>query len=607
MARWRNEGHCIGETGLAIREHSLPGRPGRCGAEGDCMSDTLTPIATPTERSTACRPGRCTTLVDALRHSADAATGMNFHDSRGRLVEVLGYAQLGAGAREVGGRLLGLGLAPGDRVGLVAETEPNFVRAFIGAMAAGLVPCPMPLPTAFGVREAYAEQLCRIAEVADLSAVILAEPYRALVGETLSRHGLVYVGPLDTIPAAPASPAGGRPDPEGLAYIQFSSGTTRAPRGVAVTHRALMANLGGMEQALQLGPKDRGMSWLPFYHDMGLVGCMLLPIATQMSIDYLATRDFVRRPGLWPTLISRARATMSYAPSFGFQLAAQRARLTEPIDLSTWRIAGIGGDMVKTRNLDEFAERYAPYGFRRESFLASYGMAELTLGFTFAAVGRGYRADVLAAEPLERDLACPAPSSSDGARTFARCGIPLPGHEIEIRGDRGEPLDDYCVGRVMARGPSMMQGYFRDPAATAEVLSPDGWLETGDRGYLAEGELVITGRAKDLIIINGRNIWPQDIEWTLEHRIESLREGSVAAFSINRDEGERLGIVLQTPSHDPAGRGELRSEVDRLIRQRFGLPVEILFSRPGMLPRTSSGKLSRAQVREMHRAGRFER
>src|SRR5699024_8013557 len=196
------------------------------------------------------------------------------------------------------------------------------------------------------------------------------------------------------------------PSPDDLAYLQLSSGTTRAPRGIGVTHRALMANLEGMAtQAFALDPADRGMSWLPFYHDMGLVGCLLLPIATQMSIDYLATRDFIRRPGLWPAMISRARVTMSYAPSFGYQLAARRARLSEPLDLSCWRIAGIGGDMIKTGNLDEFARVYAEHGFEPESFLPSYGMAELALGFTFAPLGSGCRAEMLDTAELERGRA----------------------------------------------------------------------------------------------------------------------------------------------------------------------------------------------------------
>lgn len=532
---------------------------------------------------------------------------MNFHDSRGNLVDALPYSVLAVEAREAAGRLLGLGLNPGDRVGLVAETDADFVRAFMGAILAGLVPCPMPLPTAFGARADYAAQLRRIAAVADVSAIILAEPYRALVADALELDGLLHFGPLDAIDAAPAElPA--PPAPDDLAYLQFSSGTTRAPRGIGVTHRALMANVEGMAaHAFALRPTDRGMSWLPFYHDMGLVGCMLLPIATQMSLDYLATRDFIRRPGLWPTMISRTRATLSYAPSFGYQLAAARARLSGPLDLSCWRIAGLGGDMIKIPNLDEFARVYAEHGFDPQSFLPSYGMAELALGFTFAPRGRGCQVETLDIAELERGRAVQVKAGTEGARAFARCGHPLPGHRMQVRDDVGRVQEPGRVGRVFARGPSVMQGYFGDRAATEAVLSSDGWLETGDKGYVTEtGELVVTGRSKDLIIINGRNIWPQDIEWTLETRLDGVREGAVAAFSLDDEAGERLALVVEYRGSDMVARDRMQAEADRTVRTSFGLAPEIAFSMPGQLPRTSSGKLSRARAREMFIAGCFQ-
>jgi len=567
------------------------------------MAATLTP----TDRRRPLSPGCFDTLVEALDYAAGAATGMNFHGPRGALDEALCYGRLAEEAREAGARLLGLGLEPGDRVGLVAETDGDFVRAFMGAVVAGLVPCPMPLPTAFSARSLYGEQIARIAEVADMSAVILAESYRPLLADALEPRELAYVGPLAGIDAPPRTlPA--PPAPDAIAYLQFSSGTTRAPRGIAVTHRALMANIRGMAMhALKIGAGDRGVSWLPFYHDMGLVGSLLLPLGAQMSVDYIATRDFVRRPGLWPVLISRGRGTISYAPSFGYQLAAQRARVTEPLDLSCWRVAGIGGDIIKTANLEQFADAYAPHGFRRESFLPSYGMAELTLGFTFDSRSAPYRAEIVDAHALERGVAERRVNGAPASRAFVRCGTPLPEHEVEIRDESGRPLGERMVGRVFARGPSVMTGYFRDAEATAAVLSPDGWLETGDKGYLAEGELVITGRSKDLIIVNGRNLWPQDIEWMLEDRMSALREGSVAAFGIEQDEGEGLVVVLEHAGNGETPRERLRRECGGLVREVFGLEPRIHFSRVGQLPRTSSGKLSRARAREMCRAGLFEK
>ena len=568
----------------------------------------MTSTSTPTDRGVSARPADFPTLVDALDYAAGARTGMAFHGPRGDVVEVLAYARLGEEARHVGERLLGCGLAPGDRVGLVAETEADFVRAFMGCVLARLIPCPMPLPAAFGDRDAYADQLHRIATVADMAAVILARPYGELVGEALADHRLGYVGALGDLDAPRSSLARAAPAPESVAYLQFSSGTTTRPRGIAVTHRALMANLHGMAaHALAIGDGDRGTSWLPFYHDMGLVGCMLLPLATQMSIDYLATRDFIRRPALWPQLIDRGRATISYAPSFGYQLAAQRARGVEALDLACWRVAGVGGDMVKTANLDAFARAYAPAGFDPASLVASYGMAEAALGLTFAERGRGCRTDTVDAAALERGEAVAA-RDREAARTFARCGVPLPGHEVAVRDGEGRALGPRRVGRIAARGPSVMQGYFRDPEATAAVLSTDGWLDTGDLGYVVDGELVITGRSKDLIIVNGRNIWPQDIEWMLEQRLAGVREGGVAAFGREperRDGEEGLVVVLERRGAAEAD-AELETEAAAMVRDLVGVAAEVVVTRPGALPRTSSGKLSRTGARALYRDGRFD-
>ena len=544
------------------------------------------------------------TLPRALDAAAAAQkqAGMAFYDARGRRVEFLSYARLAEEARVVGERLLGAGLEPCARVGIVAETDGDFARAFFGAIFAGLLPCPMPLPAAFGVAGAYAEQIRRIADVADVSAVILPEACRSLAADGLEGRALSHCGPLAALDAGPGMPLPRAPDPDALAYLQFSSGTTRAPRGVGVTHRAVMANLAGMAGALHLTERDRGMSWLPFYHDMGLVGCLLLPVAAAMPIDYLATRDFIRRPALWTDMISRARATLSYAPSFGYELAARRARAQSDLDLTCWRIAGVGGDMVRKTNLDAFTAAYAAHGFRDDAFLPSYGMAEVSLGLTFSPLGRGCVVETPDPQALERGEVRPAVS---GGRAFARCGKPLPGHSVEIRDDEGHPLPPGRVGRILARGPSVMQGYYADPEATAEALTPGGWLDTGDTGYLVDGELVVTGRAKDLILVNGRNIWPQDIEWTLERELAGLREGGVAAFSVDDGSHEGVVVALETRVVDPEVVARLRQTADDLVRQSFGLTAVITLTRPGSLPRTSSGKLSRSGARALHCAGRL--
>ena len=338
---------------------------------------------------------------------------------------------------------------------------------------------------------------------------------------------------------------------------------------------------------------------------MGLVGFLLSPLAAQMTVDLMPTGAFVRRPLLWLDLMSQNRATISYSPTFGYELCARRGDGgREGLDLSGWRIAGCGGDMVRPAPLLGFAERYANAGFSDRAFVASYGMAEATLALTMAPIGEGLRFDVVNVERMERDGRI---ELGAGARTraFVRCGPVLPAHELQVRNEHGDLVPERQVGRVFVRGPSLMQGYFGDAAASAHALSPDGWLDTGDLGYLADGEIVPTGRAKDLILINGRNIWPQDLEWSAESEIERLRSGDVAAFSIDGDAAEQLVVLVQARGSDAAARQTLIEDVAALLRARHGVDARVELVGAHALPQTSSGKLSRAKARTLYLAGAF--
>ena len=567
---------------------------------------------TPTDNAIGKRVGDFATLTDALDYAAAGVGGMNFYTARGVLADVIGWAEMREDALAIAGRFLARGLQPGDRVAIVAETEADFTRVLMGCLYARLVPCPVPLPSAFGSRVAYGEQLRRIADVAGISAAIAPRMFRDWIAESLSDHALIFVGTLaDLDNAGDALPLENLPHTDEIAYLQFSSGTTSFPKGVAVTHGAMMANIRAMAvHGLELGEGDRGVSWLPYYHDMGLVGGVMVPIACQMSADYLPTRDFILRPGIWLELISRNRGTMSYAPSFGYDLAARRARPAANLDLSSWRIAGIGGDIIKIANLKNFAATFAPYGFRSESFLPSYGMAEAALGLTFAPLGAGARTEAVDINRLRDEHTAVAPAEGARSREFAICGRPLPDHVIEIRDDAGAVLPEGRVGKIFTRGPSLMRGYFGNPEETARVMSPDGWLDTGDLGYMRNGEVIVTGRVKDLIIINGRNIWPQDIEWSIEAHVDGAKEGSVAAFQL-ADEGddsaeqERVGLVVECRRREPAEREALREAVNTVARNICGIEAHVALCAPGALPRTSSGKLSRSKTRDMFLAGAF--
>jgi fatty-acyl-CoA synthase len=339
---------------------------------------------------------------------------------------------------------------------------------------------------------------------------------------------------------------------------------------------------------------------------MGLVGMLLTGLAFQVSLDLMPTSAFVRRPGLWLDLISKNGGTISYAPTFGYDLAARRAQAQAELDLRSWRIAGLGGDMIRPGPLRAFAEAYAPAGFDARAFLASYGMAEATLALTLTPAGAGLRTDIADLERLEQDGLAAAPHNGARAREFALCGRALPGHRLEVRDETGTALGERQLGRIFAAGPSLMKAYFGAPEETAQVLDADGWLDTGDLGYLVGGEVVVTGRAKDLIIVHGRNVWPQDLEWTAESRLESLRSGDVAVFSLPSEDEEKVVALVQCRTRDPAARAALRAAAAALLRSTHGLEVEVVLAPPHSLPQTSSGKLSRSRARALYQAGAFE-
>ena len=561
---------------------------------------------TPTAPSRAQRRGDFPTLVAALDFAATGETGLNFHDLRGKLTLALPYRDLWEQALDIARGLLASGLEPGDRVALIADTTPEFVRAFFGCQYAGLIPAPMPLPAPLGGRDAYIAQIARMLAAADAAAIVAPAEWEAWVVEAGQASGVSRVVRLADLPPGEgvALPAIA---PEATSYLQFSSGSTRAPTGVVVTHAALMANAQAITRdGLQVTAADRCVSWLPLYHDMGLIGFLLSPLACQMTVDLLPTAAFVRRPLLWLELMSRNGGTVSYSPSFGYDLCARRADAAGDYDLSRWRVAGIGGDMVRPKPLEAFADQFAEAGFRRTAFVASYGMAEATLALTMAPLGQGLRADDVDVDRMERDGVAASAEGAERRRSFVRCGPILPGHELQVRGEAGEVLPERRVGRIFVRGPSLMKEYFRQPEATAAALSPDGWLDTGDLGYLTEGEITPTGRSKDLILLNGRNVWPQDLEWTAESGVEGLRSGDVAAISIGDELEETVVLLVQCRTSDPEARRRISDDVAALMRARHGLDARVRLVGARALPQTSSGKLSRSKARALYESGAFD-
>lgn len=593
--------------------------PERAGLRGllttmDSMTQDLATIPGPTPLSSGipCNRADFPTLCDALDYAATGRTGFNFHDARANLVRAYPYRELREDALAVARRLVALGIAPGARVALLAETGPDFAAHFFGALYAGVLPVPLPLPTSFGGRESFIEQLRQQMASAGPSLVVTPEGLREMVAEAAA--GLCPAMSWDRFAAGPQSDAPlPVPDPDAVAYLQYSSGSTRFPHGVAVTHKAVLANLRGQDSAIRMREGDRCISWLPWYHDMGLVGCFLAPLAGQMSVDYLSTEDFARRPLSWLTLISRNPGTsISYSPSFGYDICARRISTQSDVkskfDLSRWRVAGNGADMIRPDICQAFVDAFADAGFDASAFTPSYGLAEATLAVTIVPERQGIVCDLVD----ERRLAGASGALPDRTaeadrpvryRAIVDCGVPIAGHRVEIRDEAGAPLPDREIGRVFVSGPSLMVGYFRDEAATRACLTADGWLDTGDMGYLIDGHLFIVGRAKDMIILNGRNHWPQDIEWAIE-QLEGFKAGDIAAFAVTLPSGEEMPAVLvQCRTTDPAERDRLKQAIRQKVRQLTGMSCLVELVPPKTLPRTTSGKLSRSKARALYLSG----
>jgi fatty-acyl-CoA synthase len=552
-------------------------------------------------------------VPEMLNYAAQGETGVTMYSAKGEVRAALSWHDVRERAHGVARKLIGAGFAKNDRLLITADTWPGFFDLFFGAQYAGMLPVPVSIPVGIGGKEAYLDQLRRQLSASGAVAAIGIDDLAGYLGDAAKEFPAVRLhGGMEVIDALPEKQVDLRPlGPEDDCYIQFSSGSTRHPHGVRIVQRALMANIAGMigPGGLDLTPDDRTTSWLPLYHDMGLVGFLMAPLANQSSIDYLTPRDFARRPMQWLNLIARNRCTVAYSPSFGYDLATRRGanQIPADLDLSSWRHAGIGGDMVRADVLDRFAKTFAPFGFDPKIFIPSYGMAEVCLAITFGPDRAGVRTDtidraVLANEQRAEPAADPGDLSR--ARRFVLCGRVLPEHRLEVRGADGKPLPDREVGRIFVSGPSVMPGYYNDPEASQEVLSADGWLDTGDLGYMLAGDIVVTGRAKDLIIVNGRNIWPQDIEWTIEaHGVAN--SGDSAAFSVDDGTGERV-VVAVVARVAAENRANLARDVAGAVREAIAVDCEVVLVPPTMgLPTTSSGKLSRAKVKGNYLAGLY--
>jgi fatty-acyl-CoA synthase len=546
------------------------------------------------------------TLAEGLDYAARGVTGFNFYSPRGALQHVLPYAELRRQALVTARKLLSLGLARGERAAIVAETGPEFMVVFFACQYAGLIPCPMPYTMYIGGKDAYVERVAGMLQSAEARTVITPADLAEHVREGAARAGIDRVLTHAEVQGLPEAAVQLKPfAADEDAYIQYSSGSTSNPKGVLISQKAITANARSiLRDGMKVTPDDRAFSWLPLYHDMGLVGFCLAPMMGQGTVDFLATASFARRPALWLKLMSDNGTTITFSPSFGFDLAARRINGDAvTLDLSRLRVAGIGGDMVRADVLEQFADTLAVAGFDARAFVPSYGMAETTLAISFTDPDAPIRIDTIDRTALKAEGLARSAAAGEQARRFVACGRPLPDSQVEIRSEAGSALGERAVGRIFVKSPSLMAGYYQNDEATAAAIGADGFLDTGDMGYWLDGEIVITGRAKDLILHNGRNIWPQDIEWSAE-QIEPLRTGDVAAFAVEGETGDDEVVVLvQCRLGDEAAIEALRREVSAVVHRSAGVECRVVMVPPKSLPFTSSGKLSRAGAKQKFLAG----
>jgi fatty-acyl-CoA synthase len=549
------------------------------------------------------------TVAQALDEAAASVGGFTFVESDGR-EHVTPFKVLRDSAYALGGALRALGLERGDHVALIVPDADGFVTAFMGVSVAGLVPMPLAHPFDVGQLDGYLARVAPLLWIGHVRAIVTTERLRPRLGSLQSTVPTIRVLAAWTELTGPALASANPADPDSPALLQFTSGSTSRPKGAVLTHANLSANVSaiGGPGGLGLTATDTSVSWLPLFHDMGLIGLVLCPLYFGCNGVFLSPAAFLKRPVEWLRAITRHRGTASFAPNFAYEMCVRRVREAEleGLDLSSWRVAGCGAEPIQAAVLEAFAARYAPAGFRATSFVAAYGLAEHTLAVALAPRDRGLRVDTVRASELSsnrRAVPC-SPDSPDASRLVG-CGGPFPDHSLRVVDDGGYPVGERVVGEILVSGPSMMRGYLSGPDSIEDEVR-EGWLATGDLGYLADGELYVCGRRKEVIIVGGRNYFPQDLEWAL-NVMPGVRSGGVAAFAATEPGlPDRAVVVVETEGavHVDA----LKAEVRRRVLQATGLAVhEIVLAPRGTIVRTTSGKLRRAELRERYNAGTLAR
>jgi acyl carrier protein len=551
-------------------------------------------------------PQTAATLIDVLRWHAERhphAVGQIIIQEDGE--RPLTYDQLWQGARAVAGGLESRGVAPGESVALMLPTGADYFMAFMGVLLCGCVPVPIYPAGSAAQLEEHVRRQARILANAGVVALLTDRSIRR-AGRLLQAHvpRLRHVESAAELAAGDRSPSPVTVVADSIAMLQYTSGSTGDPKGVTLTHANLLANIRAMGRTIRVTRSDLFVSWLPLYHDMGLIGAWLGTLYFGRPLVVMSPLAFLARPERWLWAIHHHGATLSAAPNFAYELCVKR--IAEPalagLDLSSWRVAFNGAEAVIPDTLDRFCERFAGYGFRREALTPVYGLAECAVGLTFPPLGRGPVVDRVDREALMRtgEARVAAPDAPNPLRVVG-CGLPLPGYEVRVVDASGREAGERQEGRLEFKGPSATKGYFNSPGATVRLFR-DGWLDSGDRAYLARGELYITGRIKDIVIRAGRHIHPDELEAAVG-TVSGVRKGCVAIFGSHGLEGatERLVVMAETYAVGAQERTELSARITARIVEVLGEPPdEVRLVPPHTVLKTSSGKIRRAASRDVY-------
>jgi len=555
-------------------------------------------------------PVDAATLVDALDWH------VRVHPERVQIVflgesgEVrITYGDLQREADAVAAGLQGQGLEPGRTVAIMLPTGPEYFHTYFGILRAGGIPVPIYPPARLSQIEEHVRRHAGILSNAEASILVTVPEARSVARLLEARvAGLRLVVTVPELSAGARERQPVRLGRDDIAFLQYTSGSTGDPKGVVLTHANLLANIRAIGESVDLRPDDVVVSWLPLYHDMGLISTWLASLYFAIPFVVMSPLDFLARPGRWLKTIQNYRGTISAAPNFAYELCVKRIddAQIEGVDLRTWRLAANGAEPVMPETMRRFTERFARYGFRAEAMTPVYGLAECTVGLLCPPLGRGPRIDRVRRQPFSlAGRAEPAAAGDDSALRFVSCGVPLHGHEVRIVDALGREVGERVEGRLEFRGPSATSGYYRNPEQTKRLFDGD-WLDSGDRAYMAGGEIYLTGRVKDIIIRGGRNLYPHEIEDAVGS-VAGVRRGCVAVFgSPDPDTGtERLVVLAEARETGVPEQDALRARIVEATVAVLGEPPdEVVLAPPRTVLKTSSGKIRRAACRELFEAGR---